>query len=442
MMLEDFLRSHADLQANKVAIVCGDETITYSSLYERAKVKAERMSAECRKAGMPTREMPITIRTSQTIDFLTTYFAAHIAHRPFVPIEKDISDKRLFEIKNLLGCADIPDGVTDILFTSGTTGKPKGAMITYEAIVANGDNLIHAQHFSHDIAFVISGPLSHIGSLSKVWPTIMVGGTIVLTEGIKDMEAFFKAFDFPSPKLATFLVPASIRILLQFAEEKLATYSNRIDFIETGAAPMSLSDMQRLCSILPHSRLYNTYASTETGIIATHNYNTPNGVISGCLGSTMKHSSITIGDNGRIICSGKTLMKGYVGSSSLLTPHSSFPTNDIGYIDHLGRLFLDGRIDDIINVGGYKVSPIEVENAAMQFCSISDCICVDIPHPFLGNVLKLFYSAKQSANVVKSDLISHLRKHLESYKVPLAYEQVERIVRNANGKLDRKYYSK
>jgi len=442
MMIEDFLRSHADRLGDKVAIARGDETITYAALYRRVRAEAERLAAQCRAANVAPHALPVTMRSSQSIDFLVSYFAAHVAGRPFVPLEKDLSDERFYEIRNVLGSASLPKGVADILFTSGTTGKPKGVMLSHRAIVANGDNLIQAQGYSTDLAFVVSGSLCHIGSLSKVWSTIMMGATLVLTDGMKDIERFFAALNYPCPKIATFLVPASIRMLLRFAPERLAAYAGTIDFVETGAAPMSLDDMQRLCATLPHSRLYNTYASTETGIIATHDYNTPTGNILGCLGHPMKHSSIAIGEGGRIVCQGKTLMLGYVGINSLLlTPRSSLPTNDLGYIDQYGRLMLQGRIDDIINVGGFKVSPIEVENASMRFPSMADCICVSASHPILGNVLKLIYATTDGAPIAKSALVVHLRKELEAYKVPLAYEQVDAVARNSNGKLDRKYYN-
>lgn len=460
-MLEDFLRSHADKLADKVAIACGDKAITYAELYTKVKEEASLLAQQCHTQGVDPNSLPIIVRSRQTIDLLVTYFAAHLTGRPFVPLEKDIADERFFEIGNILGTTTLPQGVADILFTSGTTGNPKGVMISHEAIMANGDNLVYAQGFTTNLAFVISGPLCHIGSLSKVWPSIMVGATIVIVDGIKDMATFLDAFDYPSrhpanssthpdhqsTKVATFLVPASIRMLLQFAPQRLEALAQTIDFIETGAAPMALADMQRLCALLPHSRLYNTYASTETGIIATHNFNSPNATIAGCLGRPMKHSKIIIGDDGRIMCGGKTLMMGYVGSP-LLTPNSPqttpnsilLATSDLGSIDTLGRLNLEGRIDDIINVGGYKVSPIEVENVAMRFPGIADCICISAPHPILGNVLKLIYAANPSATIAKSALVVHLRKELEAYKVPLAYEQAKKIVRNPNGKLDRKYY--
>lgn len=94
---------------------------------------------------------------------------------------------------------------------------------------------------------------------------ILVGGTIHLLDGIKDIDAWFQVMEqVKEQTFASFLVPASIRMLMAFSAERLSQNADRIEFIETGAAPMAQADMERLCHLLPHSRLYNTYASTET----------------------------------------------------------------------------------------------------------------------------------------------------------------------------------
>ena len=82
---------------------------------------------------------------------------------------------------------------------------------------------------------------------------MFTGGTLYLLESMKDLNAFFHALDYPCDKVATFLVPTSARILIQLASQRLSSYRDKIDFIETGAAPMSHSDMQTLCQLLPHS---------------------------------------------------------------------------------------------------------------------------------------------------------------------------------------------
>ena len=310
MTIEDYLQRNASLYPDKIAVICRGEEITYSRLWQLVEGKAMLLREQYQPHHVAA------IRTSQSIDFLVTYFALHVAKAVALPLEHDIPQSRFEEIAGRYATFTAPDEVADILFTTGTTGKSKGVMISHRTIIADSENLIDSMEFSHDLLFVINGPLNHIGSLSKVYPTIMMGATLYILENLKDLEAFFAAFDYPCSRVATFLVPASIRILLQLAKDKLATYADKIDFIETGAAPMAHSDMLELCRLLPKTRLYNTFASTETGIVATYNYNDGECIV-GCLGRPMKHSRILITDEGRVACQGPTLMTGYADEEEL-----------------------------------------------------------------------------------------------------------------------------
>lgn len=432
--LEDYLKANSESIPDKIAVICGGDRLTYRQLWNRVLERSQEFSTYSSDI--------VVLRASQSIVFLVDYFAVHWARKVVVPLEKDIPEKSFFKIKNELKDFIVPENVADILYTTGTTGKQKGTMLSHRAIIANAENLIYAQAFSRETAFIISGPLNHIGSLSKVWPTIILGGSIIITEGVKNMSEFFSALDYPYRKMATFLVPASIRMLLQFAENQLKSYADKIDFIETGAAPMSNDDMIKLCELLPNTRLYNTYASTETGIICTHNYNS-NYCVAGCLGRPMKHSKLFISEEGTIICSGETLMTGYANDEELtrkVLHDGCVYTNDKGFIDSEGRLQLSGREDDIINVGGYKVNPIEVENVALSFSEISDCICIADKHPVLGVALRLLVVTQESKPLDKKQLAHILMDKLEKYKVPQLYTQVKSIKRTYNGKLDRKYY--
>ena len=120
-------------------------------------------------------------------------------------------------------------------------------MISHETIIADAENLIDGQGFSENLTFVVNGPLNHIGSLSKVYPVMMLGATLIIVDGMKDINIFINAMNLGNSKTATFLVPASIRMLLHFAPDKLAALKDKIDFIETGAAPIARSDMMKLC---------------------------------------------------------------------------------------------------------------------------------------------------------------------------------------------------
>ena len=445
MNLEDYLHQNAQCYPDKVAVVCGDTSLTYAQLWQEVARRAQ---------DFHPHEV-VCFRSSQDIDFLVTYMAVHLAGGVAVPLEHGMPDTLFERISSAVAHSftlhsSLP--IADILYTTGTTGQSKGVMVSHRALIADAENLIAGQGFSHDLVFIINGPLNHIGSLSKIWPCIILGATILIIEGMKDLNAFFRALDTPpssfllppssKQKFATFFVPATIRMILQFAPDRLASYAHKLDLIESGAAPLPQTDMQRLCELLPHTRLYNTYASTETGIIATYNYNDGR-CMANCLGRPMPHSKILITPDGLISCQGDTLMSGYVGdpelTATVLRDDSVF-TSDVGILDEEGMLHLSGRASDVINVGGFKVSPIEVEEAAMASPMVSDCICISASHPVTGRALKLLVVTPPGQKLDKRTLARYLADRLEPYKVPMLYEQVDTIARTYNGKLDRKFY--
>ena len=445
MNLEDYLHQNARCYPDKVAVVCGDTTLTYAQLWQEVARRAQ---------DFHPHEV-VCFRSSQDIDFLVTYMAVHLAGGVAAPLEHGMPDILFERISSAVAHSftlhsSLP--IADILYTTGTTGQSKGVMVSHRALIADAENLIAGQGFSHDLVFIINGPLNHIGSLSKIWPCIILGATILIIEGMKDLNAFFRALDTPPSsfllppssklKFATFFVPATIRMILQFAPDRLASYAHKLDFIESGAAPLPQTDMKRLCELLPHTRLYNTYASTETGIIATYNYNDGR-CMANCLGRPMPHSKILITLDGLIACQGDTLMSGYVGdpelTATVLRDDTVF-TSDVGILDEEGMLHLSGRASDVINVGGFKVSPIEVEEAAMASPMVSDCICISASHPVTGRALKLLVVTPPGQKLDKRTLARYLADRLEPYKVPMLYEQVDTIARTYNGKLDRKFY--
>ena len=231
-------------------------------------------------------------------------------------------------------------------------------------------------------------------------------------------------------------------MLIEFSAERLAALAAKMDFIETGAAAISHADMQTLCRLLPNTRLYNTYASTETGIICTYNFNDGR-CMAGCLGRPMRHSQVTITPEGLIACSGATLMSGYIGdperTASVLHDDMVF-TSDIGRLDDEGMLHLSGREGDVINVGGFKVAPTEVEDVAMAFPGVRECICISVEHKITGRALKLLVAMTEGQTLNRRELALFLKSKLEAYKVPMLYEQVEAVARTYNGKINRKFY--
>lgn len=433
MSVEDCLLRQSVSQPDIIALTDGERALTYAQLWVEVEACAETLKGE---------EHLIFFHATSSLETVVRYFAIHRAGRVAVPLEKDLPAQRMEEIKTLCRSAEVGSDTADVLFTTGTTGRQKGVMISHKALLANSGNLIDAQGFAPGLTFVVNGPLNHIGSLSKIHPTLMVGGTVHLVDGLKNPNTFFAAMDGAKGKTATFLVPSHIRMLLQMYGDEFSARADRIDFIETGAAPMAQADMQMLCRALPHTRLYNTYASTETGIIATYNYNDGR-CVAGCLGRPMKHSQIAITPDDHIVCSGKTIMSGYLGDEALtatILHDGAVHTSDVGTLDNEGMLHLEGRSDDVINTGGFKVAPTEVEDAALGAPGVKDCICIAAPHPVLGRALKLLVVCADGQPLDKRGLARYLKERLETHKVPLMYEAVTAIRRTFNGKPDRKSY--
>lgn len=440
MTLEESIEHFAKLTPDKAAVISQGQTLSYMCLWERIRQKAQQL-----KDGGLREGQPYAFVTTQDADFIVTYCAVHLCGGVSVPYVAPSSEgdfnSRLIDSKSKKSVLEGERGA--ILYTTGTTGDAKGVMISEKAWTANAENLIERLGFTSDLLFIICGPLNHLGSLSKIYPTLMTGGTLYIMESLKDLNAFFSVFELPFAKFASFLVPASIRMLLQFARKELAAVSQKVDFIETGAAPISQSDMEQLCQLLPHSRLYNTYASTETGIVCSYEFS-KYGCQPGVVGLPMKHSSVRIAEDGRVVCSGDTIMSGYVDNpeaTAKVLIGGEIYMSDIGSIDAQGMLHLQGRRDDVINVGGYKVNPSEVEDAALAFEGIRDCICIPAKHIVLGTAPKLLYVPQPGVTVKPRDIAAFLQERIEPYKIPLSYEAVESIKHTFNGKPDRKAYS-
>ncbi len=439
MTLEQSIKHYASVAPDNVAVVCGTQQTTYKELWAKIEQRCE----ELRQEGVEPHR-PYVFRGSQDTDFLVTYCAVHAIGAIAVPLEAQAPADRFEAISQEVKSCVYDDDIVDILYTTGTTGRSKGVMLSERALVSCADNFIADLGFTSELLFIISGPLNHIASLFKIHPTLTIGGAICVLDGLKDINAFFEVFELPFRKFATFLVPASIRLVMQLAYDKLCAVSDKIDFIETGAAPITHHDMKQLSEALPNARLYNTLGGTEIGAVCTYNFNDGH-YMEGCIGRPMKNSTVEVTPEGNIIVSGLTIMSGYVAdeeSTSRVLKDGKIYGSDLGYIDEDGLIHLKGRQGDVINVGGFKVDPSEVEGAIASHPSVRDSICVADTHPVIGTVLKLLVVMEEGVALDKRSLALHIKSKLEPYKVPTYYEAVPSIQRTYNGKLDRKFYKK
>ena len=239
MTLESKIKQFATTKPDKIAVISGEERLTYSQLWEAIVNKAEALKSE----GLKPHHAHV-FRTNQSSDFIITYCAVHYLKAVAVPIEHSATEDTYKSIRDDLDSYVFPDDVADTLYTTGSTGKAKGVMLSHTSLTSCSENFIVDFQFNDRLCFIVSGPLNHIASLFKINPTLCSGATVCILDGLKDMNAFFNAFDLPYEEFATFLVPASIRIIMNYAYDKLCALSSKIAFIETGAAPITKEDME------------------------------------------------------------------------------------------------------------------------------------------------------------------------------------------------------
>ena len=484
--IEEYLYLHATNTPEKVAIVVGDQQTDYRSLYE----KAYRYHEYLKGSGVSTGDIIVT-RASQTLEYVVVYLAIHMAGGIVTSLEKNLPlaelEKKASQLgasfvilkeneqptcpwKHLVSPSQIPSGEgyvslpildfpdpeasADILFTTGTTGVSKGVELSHKALVATAENLIFGCEYKPDTFLIVPGPLNHANAIRKLFTTLVGGSTLCLLGGMSDLPGFFRALDHPLGRKACCLPPAAIRTLFALTGDRIGAYVGKIDFIESASAPLPESDKARLCRLLPGTRLYNNYGSSEAASVCMLDYSRyPDQ--KGCVGKEMPNSRVIIVDDshreirsdpdhpGLLACTGDVIMKGYVHDPALtkeVLVNGTVYTSDVGYKDSEGFIFITGRKGDVINVGGIKVSPVEVEEATLSFEGVEDCICIACPDPITGQALKLLLVMRPGTVPDSRALRQFLSARLEAVKVPRLYEQVEKIARTYNGKLDRKFY--
>lgn len=481
---------HAQATPDKVAVITsgGGVETTYRELYAMASGYA----AMLRERGLKKGDV-VAAKASQSLNYVVTYLGVHLAGGVITSAQEHMPSKGIAEIVRAVKARmvisdneevmkycdaiylDIEKAVdaaksagpaewefplaedsADILFTTGTTGASKGVELSHKALVATAENLIYGCGYREDTVLVVPGPLNHANPIRKLFTTFINGSTIYILNGMTNMKAFFTALNYPEGRIACCLPPSAIRTIFQLSQDEIGKYAQRIDFIESATAPLPEPDKERLCRLLPNTRLLNNYGSSEAASVCMYEYSKYPGKV-GCIGQAMPNSRIFIVDDrkeemqsskenmGLLACEGDVNMKGYINDPELTREvliDGVVYTNDIGYIDEDGFIYIAGRKGDVINVGGLKVAPTEVEEAALAIDGIEDCICLPMEHPITGQALKLLVVMKDGADFCPKQFTAFLRTRLENHKIPIKYEQVEHIARTYNGKLDRKAYKR
>ena len=337
----------------------------------------------------------------------------------------------------------------EMLFTTGTTGMPKGVLLTYGNIRAITNNNIEGVGIRPDDVVLNALPLCHSLGIREARMTLYTGATLVLQNGFsfpRELRENIQEFNCTG----FVCVPATMEKLTRSVEGFAELFSH-FRYIEIGAGSLSYDLKKRLPKMLPDTNIYNTWGSSETGGVifldVKHRQDK-----TASLGKPVTSARIkVIGDNGdeihatsidnagRMAVYGEMIMSGYYNMpeiNRITLVDGWLVTNDLVYTDDDGFVYMLGRADDMINVGGEKVSPIEVENVATEYDKVRDAACIGVTDEIMGQVPVLFVQSDDPFS--EAELAHFIASRLETYKVPKVICRVSEIPRNRMKKLERK----
>lgn len=461
---------------------------TYGELAQVLKKIACYIESENLKPGSR-----ILVECTQDFRYLACGLACHLTGMVFVPIEHNASVQRIDEIaKNLeasLFISDnavlegiktvpisgivewksgvigrtleftdadkwglqLPETLAEILYTTGTTGKPKGIMISNQNNISIAENIIYGTQMKKDNIELVPMPLSHSHGLRTCYANLLNGSTVVLFDGVMNVQKIYKAIK-EFEVSAIDLSPSAAKVLLKISKGMFRNFSRQIDYVELGTAVLDEDTKMALKQTFPQSRLYNFYGSTEAGRSCILDFNSEDDVAY-CIGYPARNAKFIITDEAKSECqssvdnpgilavSGKMNMLGYWNDPVTTKDTMSngyIYTSDLAYIDDKGRIFVLGRADDVINYKGIKISPEEIEVPTQRYKGVVDCACVAMKDQLCGQVPHLFIQVVDEDNFDLETFGKYLKSILSIERVPKRIDFIGKIPRTSNGKLQRK----
>ncbi|MFB8007066.1 AMP-binding protein [Nocardia sp. NPDC056000] len=339
------------------------------------------------------------------------------------------------------------------LLTSGTGGLAKGVSrpISRRAIAEMVATAMAATRFRNGEAMVLAPPFFHGFGLAIALGGLALGSTMIIRRRF-DPEAALADID--RHRAAVFVgVPVMIQRLMAVPEQRRSEFrTGSLRLAVTGAAPISPATIgQFLAAFGPI--LVNGYGSTEAGVVslatAADLAHSPKTAGRPAIGVSVRilradRTRATIGETGTIFVRGGLGYHGYVSDGKSPAPAKEIidghvNTGDMGHFDTGGRLYIDGRDDDMIVSGGENIYPKEVEDVLADHPAIADIVVIGVPDAEFGQVLRAYLvPAPEHAVPAAEELKTYIRGRLERYKVPKEFIVLEQIPRNPSGKVLRR----
>jgi long-chain acyl-CoA synthetase len=377
-----------------------------------------------------------------------------LAHQPRVlhpsgdwkrPFGLDASSPTL---SHAFAVATGPDDPACILYTSGTTGDPKGVVLSHANIGSNTAAIVQYLRLSHGDSVVSVLPFYYSYGSSLLHSHIKAGACVVLQQNlvyphaVVEMLASRRATGFSG-------VPSTFALLL--ARVKLQDYDlSALRYLTQAGGAMSPALTQRLREALPHARLFVMYGQTEA--TARLAYLSPERLDDklGSVGMPVRDVEIEVRDTngkrvapgqvGEVWARGPNVMLGYwrnPAATAQVKVDGWLRTGDMGHLDAEGFLYLAGRRADMIKVGAHRIHPQDIEDAICELSCVQEAAVVGIDDELLGQVIKAFVVPAAGATLQARQIQAHCRDRLPSYKVPKLVQILASLPKTATGKVRR-----
>ncbi len=335
-----------------------------------------------------------------------------------------------------------PDPGGLILLTSGTTGTPKGAPRTVRSPLAAAQFLDRIPLRTGE-ATVLAAPLFHGTGLSQFLLSFALGSTVVLRRRF-DPEATLRAIQ-DNRATALVLVPTMLRRIVDLGPEVLARHdTSSLRIIFTAGSALSPELGNRATEAFGEV-VHNLYGSTEVAVatVATpQDWREAPGTVGrapvGCRVALYDDEGRRVrgaGKVGRVFVGSVLSFEGYTDGRHKDVIDGLLSTGDVGHFDEAGRLFIDGRDDDMIVSGGENVFPGEVENLLLEHDGVVEVAVTGVPDDEFGQRLKAYVVTRPGVSLDAEEVRSHVRTNLARYKVPRDVVFVAELPRNATGKI-------
>ncbi len=344
---------------------------------------------------------------------------------------------------------DIPLSAKDecqLMYTSGTTGKPKGALLTHENLLWNLFNTVLGREEKEGEISLVIGPLYHTAALNNHFLTrVAMAGTTVLVRHF-DPE---RVMEIIQKEKVTVIsgAPAVYHLMLSLCEGQYDTRS--ITKCTTGASILPNETKERLTKLFPNlSGIYDVYGCTEA---------TPSIAIlkakdslrkRECVGPPVPFLEVRIvndqdqdvptGELGELLCRGPNVMKGYYKDEEATREALRggwLHTGDLARMDEEGFIYIVNRKKDMIVSGGENIYPREIEEILYSHPKIEDAAIIGVPDPLWGESVRAVIVLKKGETMTEEEVIEYCKSHLASYKKPKSVEFVESLPRNPSGKV-------